>query len=175
MAQSFEEIGGPKTLGELPGIWNDHLNDASLASPPPAAAWRFCFMRRLDISALLAVALAVVSTACGGTKSPMTPDTGGPGPSGATITIQANGTLSPKDVQITAGQSVTFLNSDTRPHQIASDPHPTHTQCPAINAVATLTPGQSRLTNALSTATTCGFHDHNDPENAALKGTITIR
>jgi len=36
-------------------------------------------------------------------------------------------------------------------------------------------PGQTKLTNAFSKTAVCGFHDHNDPENANLKGTITIQ
>jgi plastocyanin len=121
---------------------------------------------------LLAGLLAIVS--CGGSKNPAAPDPGSPGPSGATITI-ANGGVTPKSVTVSKGQSVTFLNSDTRSHDMTSDPHPTHTQCPAINAVSTLSPGQSKLTNALTTATTCGFHDHNDPDNTSLQGSITIQ
>ena len=31
------------------------------------------------------------------------------------------------------------------------------------------------ILNSFGGATTCGFHDHNEPDNDALKGTITIR
>jgi hypothetical protein len=68
-----------------------------------------------------------------------------------------------------------FVNSDTRSHQMASDPHPAHTDCPPINAVSTLSPGQSRSTANLTPARTCGYHDHIDPTNTSLQGTITIR
>lgn len=106
--------------------------------------------------------------------NPVAPDTGTPGPSGATITIQ-NNAVSPTSVSITVGQSVTFVNSDSRTHDMASDPHPTHTDCPAINAVGAIGTGQTKLTNALSRAATCGFHDHTDPTNANLHGSITVR
>lgn len=110
----------------------------------------------------------------GGGGSPTTPSGSGAGPSGATITVTATG-VSPSSVSITAGQSVTFVNSDTRPHEIASDPHPAHTACPSINALGNLPAGQTRLTNSFAGTGTCSFHDHNDPDNNALKGTVTIR
>ncbi len=111
----------------------------------------------------------------GGSGGPTTPSGGGPGPSGATITVGSNGAVSPSSVTITVGQSVTFVNNNTRTHELASDPHPAHTNCPSINALAMLGPGQTKLTNSFGAAGTCGFHDHNDPDNASLKGSITIR
>jgi hypothetical protein len=69
---------------------------------------------------------------------------------------------------------VTFVNNDNRTHDMASNPHPEHTQCPEINSVGFLTPGQSRTTSNLTTVRTCGYHDHNQDSNTALQGTITI-
>jgi plastocyanin len=125
----------------------------------------------------IAAALTVLLAACGGKSStePSSGNTGSPGPSGATITLLAGGTLSPQSVSIAVGQSVTFVNNDSRVHDMTSDPHPSHTQCPPINAVGVLTPGQTRLTNALPTAMTCGFHDHGDPDNTNLQGMIAIK
>ena len=115
--------------------------------------------------------------ACGDSDNgnPMNPSGPGPGPSGATITIGTNGAVSPAQVTISTGQSVTFVNNDSRAHTINSDPHPTHTRCPSINALGTLAAGQTKLTNAFTAAGSCGFHDHNEPDNAALKGTITVQ
>lgn len=58
---------------------------------------------------------------------------------------------------------------------MSSDPHPTHTDCPEINQVGFLTAGQTKQTGNLTTARTCGFHDHNRPTDASLQGTITIQ
>ena len=126
---------------------------------------------------IVAAAAIVLVGACGGDGgSPTGPsDSGSPGPSGATITIGSNGAVSPADVSISVGQSVTFVNNDSRGHQIASNPHPSHTDCPAINALTTIAAGQTKLTNALTTARSCGYHDHNEPDNRSLQGTITIR
>lgn len=111
----------------------------------------------------------------GGGSTPTTPSGTTSGPSGATITVGANGAISPASVSITVGQSVTFVNNDSRSHELASDPHPSHTNCPSINAVGVLGSGQTRLTNSFSATGTCGFHDHGDPNNSNLKGTITVR
>ena len=123
------------------------------------------------------VAGLAIAAACGG-SNPNNPSGGGggaPGPSGATITILANGTLSPSTVTIQRGQSVTFVNNDSRVHDMTSDPHPTHTECQEINAVGLLQPSQSKLTNALNTARSCGLHDHGLPDDAGLKGRIIVQ
>jgi hypothetical protein len=44
-----------------------------------------------------------------------------------------------------------------------------------MNEVGAVTPGQSRQTGPFPTARTCGYHDHGQPTNAALQGTIVIR
>jgi hypothetical protein len=75
---------------------------------------------------------------------------------------------------VAAGTRVTFVNSDNRNHDMASDPHPVHTDCPEINQVGFLTAGQTRLTGNLNTARVCGYHDHNLPSETNLQGTITI-
>jgi plastocyanin len=123
----------------------------------------------------------VLLTACGdssdggGSGNPGGPSGGGqPGPIGATITIGPNG-VSPTSVSITVGQSVNFVNNSGSIHEMDSDPHPQHTDCPVINAVGTIGNGQTKLTNAFTTARTCGFHDHTQDTNNSLKGTITIR
>jgi len=123
-----------------------------------------------------AFALAI---ACGGSSNAPSPTPGGgtgnPGPVGATITIGANGAVSPSSVTINNGESVRFVNSHNRPHQMSSDPHPNHTDCPPINALPTLDAGQSGQTNALTTSRTCGFHDHLNDTDTNLRGSIVVR
>jgi plastocyanin len=129
-----------------------------------------------------AAAVGVMLAACGGgMSSPTAPSSTGSSTSagsvtsGATITITAAGQVSPSSVSIAVGQAVTVVNNDSRPHEIASDPHPTHTNCPSINAVGSIGAGQTKTTNAFTSAQTCGYHDHNDPGNASLQGQIIIR
>jgi len=83
--------------------------------------------------------------------------------------------VTPRSVTVTRGSQVTFVNNDSRPHDMESDPHPEHTDCPEINSVGTLSPGQSRQTGNLNTARTCGFHDHLAAENNTLRGSIVIQ
>jgi plastocyanin len=121
---------------------------------------------RLRVSACAVLALLLVR--CGG-SSPAAPS----GPAAATITLTVSG-LSPSEVRIAAGGQIRFVNNDVRPHEITSDPVTTHTDCPGINAVGTLAPGQSRNTSALTVARTCGFHDHLNEFDATWKGRIIV-
>jgi hypothetical protein len=41
--------------------------------------------------------------------------------------------------------------------------------------VGLLQPGQSKTTFGFAGAGTCGFHDHNNPDSAGLKGRIVIQ
>ena len=113
--------------------------------------------------------LCLFAAACGN-STPSSPTT----PAAATITISPTG-AAPKTVEITLGERVLFINNDTRTHNMSSDPHPEHTDCPAINQVGFLAPGQQRETGNFVAQATCGFHDHDNPDNAALRGTIRIR
>lgn len=126
----------------------------------------------------LVLALALGSMpGCGGGGTPTSPGgTGGGGSTSeaATITISTAGVASPQAVTIRQGGRVTFVNSDTRPHDMSSDPHPEHSDCPELNQVGFLNAGQMRTSGNLNTVRTCGFHDHNQPANAGLQGRITI-
>jgi plastocyanin len=130
----------------------------------------------------MAAALAAAA-ACGGGSSPTSPsDSGtGGGSSGggtvsdtATVTITSAGVVSPSAVTIRQGGRVTFVNNDSRPHDMSSDPHPSHEDCPPMDQVGFLSAGQSRTSGNFNTVRTCGFHDHNLPGNAGLQGRITI-
>jgi plastocyanin len=142
------------------------------------------FGTRILAAQTLTVILLVTAAACGGGSSPTGPSIGGSvvvastgavGVVGATITIGTNTAVSPSQVTIGVGQSVTFTNNDTRSHDMESDPHPAHTDCPSIGNVGLLQPGQSKTTFGFAGAGACGFHDHNDPDRSALKGRIVIQ
>jgi plastocyanin len=125
-----------------------------------------------------ALALGIAAACGGGSDSPTspTPPTGGGGttPDSATITISSSGTVSPSTVTIRQGGRVTFVNNDTNTHDMASDPHPTHQDCPPMDQVGFLAAGQSRTSGNFNTVRTCGFHDHNRPDVTGLQGRITI-
>ena len=138
-------------------------------------------VNKLFIGNAIAATALIALAACGSSSSPTQPSAGGagtgtgsPGPSGATVTI-ASGRVTPSTVTIAVGQSVTFINNDGRVHNMSSDPHPAHTDCPSINGVGTISNGQTKLTNSLPAARSCGFHDHDDPDNGSLRGTIVVQ
>src|SRR5690349_1239390 len=85
---------------------------------------------------------AALALHCGGSPS-------GPSSADATITITSSG-VSPSEVRIKTWGHVRFVNQDTRPHAISSDPVQTHADCPGINDVGFLNPGESRETGALN-------------------------
>ena len=89
-----------------------------------------------------------------------------------TITIMPGGTMNPSQLFIVVNQRVTFVNRDSIAHQIASDPHPIHTDCPPLNAVGFLSPGQSGSSTMFTLSGTCGYHDHLNP---GLTGKVVIR
>ena len=114
--------------------------------------------------------MLIVLAGCGGGGSPASPF-------GTTITITSAG-VSPTQVTVSPGTRVTFVNNDSRSHNMTSDPHPEHNDCPEINTVGLLQPGQSHKTGNLVTIRTCGFHDHDDPPPPGgnkWTGKITIR
>jgi plastocyanin len=135
--------------------------------------------KKQSLTLVAITATVSLAYACGGSSTAPSPNPGGgtgsPGTVGATITIGSNGALSPATVTIRSGESVRFVNNHNRPHQMSSDPHPNHTDCPPINALATLDPGQSGQTNGLTTVRTCGIHDHLNDADPSLRGSITIQ
>jgi plastocyanin len=131
---------------------------------------------------LIGSTTALLLASCGG-YSPTAPggvtvivnDGGSGGTSGATVTITGAG-VNPSTVNVAVGQTVTFVNNDSRAHQISSDPHPQHGSCPGIEAgLGTLGAGQSRTTRIMANTGTCRYHDHLDDTNANLRGTINVQ
>jgi plastocyanin len=127
--------------------------------------------------------VAILAAGCGGSGGGSTGGTptgptnpgnpGNPVPTN-TITITSAG-VNPQRITVAPGSRVTFVNNDTRPHEMNSDPHPEHDDCPAINDVGFLVPGQSKLTGNLTVLRTCGYHDHNLPTVTSLQGQIIVQ
>jgi plastocyanin len=117
-------------------------------------------------------AIALAGACGGGGTSPS--GGGGTPPPNTTITITSSG-VSPKNLVVSAGTQVTFVNNSLANHDMYSNPHPEHTDCPEINSVGHITPGQSKQTGNLNTVRTCGYHDHILFFDTSLQGTITIQ
>ena len=120
--------------------------------------------------AVLGPVLLLIS--CGGDNS--SPPTAPPPSNPFTFTITTTG-VTPKELTVPPGTRVLFVNNDARRRNMTSDPHPEHDICPELNAVGFLNTGQAKETGNLNTVRTCGFHDHDDPDNNNVKGRIIIR
>jgi plastocyanin len=129
---------------------------------------------------LAIVFVGACALGCGRSDGPTSPspgpnpDPGGGGTGTTTFTITASG-ITPRSITVPPGTRVTFVNNDAVPHEMNSDPHPNHGECPAIDQVGFLASGQSKQTGNLNDVRTCGFHDHNRPDSTSLQGTIVIR
>jgi hypothetical protein len=122
-----------------------------------------------------AIALAA-ALSCGGSSSssPSPPGVCTPSANPNTLVLM-NNSICPQALTVSRGSQLTIANQDSNTHEMASDPHPEHTDCPEINQIGFLSPGQTRSSGNLNTARRCGIHDHNNSTSAALKATITIQ
>ena len=101
------------------------------------------------------------------TVSP-SPSPGGIGAKTYTVTIK-NFAFSPQTLTINKGDTVIWVNEDSAPHQIASNPHPTHTDLPGLVS-GSLSTGQS-YSFTFDKAGTFGYHCHIHP---SMTGTIIV-
>lgn len=124
-----------------------------------------------------ATVVVLVLAACGGSGGgPGAPNPPAAPPATApafTVTITAAG-ASPRELRVPIGARVTFVNQDSRAHEMLSAPHPLHTDCPAINAVGMLNAGQTKSSDALNVQRACGFHDNMRDGDTTLRGQILV-
>lgn len=85
------------------------------------------------------------------------------------VTITQSG-FSPKDITIPAGETVSWMNSDTADHAVNSASHPTHTVYPPLN-LDTIKPGEKKSLTFPNIGT-YKYHDHLNP---SLTGSVTVQ
>ena len=78
--------------------------------------------------------------------------------------------FTPQSVTITVGDTIRWTNSSTDYVELASDPHPTHTNYPALN-LGIVNPGNT-TTLSFSTAGSYGYHNH---LNSSHIGTVIVQ
>lgn len=130
----------------------------------------------LDLSAVVASLVFLVGLAACGGSNPAGPTPGSGGNSGAvdvTVMINSNG-VSDSQPRINVGSRIRFTNNDSRVHQIFTTPHGAHTDCPALNEIGLLQPGQSRESGVLNDRRGCGFHDHTLPDDNSFRGQVLV-
>jgi hypothetical protein len=131
-------------------------------------------------SAILLAGSVIACTSSAPAVPSLTPPADDPGPppsipttDGATLTLTPEG-VSPKQVRVYQGSRVTFVNDDARVHDMRSNPLHLQTDCPELNAVGTVVPGQSKASDPLQHLRGCGFHDHVDEADTRLYGTVFV-
>lgn len=77
--------------------------------------------------------------------------------------------FSPKEITVKKGTTITWVNTDAAPHQIASNPHPLHASLPEL-ASSVLSQNQSYSFTFEKTGT-IGYHCHLHP---SMQGKITV-
>jgi hypothetical protein len=131
-----------------------------------------------NVSSLVGGAAAALALAaarsCGGSSSTGPSGTCTPSTNPNTLVVM-NNAVCPSAITVARGGQLTIINQDSTSHDMTSDPHPEHTDCPELNAIGFLNPGQTRSSNNLNTARRCGMHDHINPNSTALRATITIQ
>jgi hypothetical protein len=132
-------------------------------------------LNRLCKLGMRCLTAGLLVSGCGGGSTPAGPSSpgGSGGDASITITITSTG-VSPKALTVAQGTRVLFTNNGAISREMFSDPHPEHTDCPEINNVGDISPGQTKETGNLNTIRTCGYHDHGNPDDARFKGTIVI-
>jgi hypothetical protein len=93
-------------------------------------------------------------------------------PSSTGVRIGPSG-LDPIELSAILGTCVVFVNQDTVAHDIRSDPHPGHSNCPALN-VGLVPSGKTSVTLAINTWGVCGYHDELAPDDERFKGHFVI-
>jgi hypothetical protein len=108
----------------------------------------------------------------GGNPNPGGPS-GGAGGVGATINLSSAG-VDNNQPSVALGERLRVTNNDSRAHQFMTTPHNVHTDCPALNAIGSLAPGQTGTSDPLTSARGCGFHDHLNPDDQNFRGQVLV-
>lgn len=88
----------------------------------------------------------------------------------AMVEITKDGFM-PNTLSVKPGTAVTWINQDDKPHHIASNPHPTHTNLSGLDSGQEIGTGDS-YSFTFSQPSTFSYHDHLDP---AINGTIVVQ
>jgi plastocyanin len=88
----------------------------------------------------------------------------------AQVNISASGFV-PATISVKSDQDVEWLNQDSKPHVVASDPYPTDNTLAGLNSEQSITSGASY--NYIFK--TPGIYTYHDNLNPSLKGTVIVQ
>ena len=80
--------------------------------------------------------------------------------------------VNPNALHLNAPVTVTLTNNDAAAHRLEPAPELGFGDCPEVNQLGTLQPGQSGTITITRTQVICGFHDSAAPANLAFQGFI---
>lgn len=89
----------------------------------------------------------------------------------ATVTYDTNG-FTPSKVTVKVGDIVRFVNKTTREMEVASNPHPTHTDYPAFDQGKGAYDKQNTFNFTFTKVGIWGYHNH---ESARDRGEIIVQ
>lgn len=147
-----------------------------VTSDPDPVATKLSNMRKLSgvvgVLLLLVVAVAALTVASNNQNSTKssTASIGTTAPS-AQVSIADTGFI-PKTISVKVGQAVTWINTDTNPHQVASDPYPSDTTLASLNSKGNLITNDS-FSYVFNKSGTYTYHDELNPYT--LQGTVIVK
>lgn len=119
-----------------------------------------------------AIGVDVLFSACGGPTGP-TPET-----PRLTVTISEGGVTpailkAPICTRAWCTVYLRFVNQDSEPHDVRSDPHPEHTGCRQLNtAIGIIAPGETKETEISGCQGRGGYHDETRPDDPRFSGRV---
>lgn len=110
-------------------------------------------------------------------EEPAAPKPASPKPASPKPTVPAatnivkikKSSFEPSVATVKRGTSITWINEDSLAHQVASDPHPIHSDLPGLESK--VLPMGGTYTFEFITPGVFGYHDHLNP---SIRGTIII-
>lgn len=89
------------------------------------------------------------------------------------VTITSAG-AGPRELHIFARDVATFVNDDTRPHEMRNDQAASRDARCSTVGVGLLAPGESRKAELQPSGVPCFYRDEREPGNAALQGYVLV-
>lgn len=183
MANEQDETGNPQefnpnqaeTVGYAPnqplGVDNPSPQPPATKNKPPLIPIAIGVVLVL----LLGLAAAKMADKSKDTTTNKTPDTNQQQPKAAiqsagTISINANG-FTPATIKIKQGQSITWTNTDDKPHQPATDPYPAQNGLAGFKSEEPLNKNET-FSFTFDKPGTYTYHDNLNP--LKLKGTVVV-
>jgi plastocyanin len=89
----------------------------------------------------------------------------------ATVEITADG-FSPSTLSVPVGTKVTWVNKDSQPHRVASNPYPENTSLPSLDSKDPPLGPNATYTYTFTTAGNVSYHDQYHP---TTNGQVTVK